>query len=307
MKKVVKVIGIVLGIIIILGIIFFAIDYNRVKKQETPIFCINVGTLNDGGTKEYLGLGYKVIDFHTLAGYDDIKIGTWFIDYNDFDDERSIYDKKFEESQEDNTMALNKSVNFTKTYNVITDLKRTDQTGEYNYYVIEQYQLGEPTVVKVRTMYNLQENVNYEFSFEGIKTKNEEYSIQEIFNTFTIVNIEKTDKVGMEQRIDSITENGPQNSSNPLDYVEANKDIYNELLDNPKETFEYAIKDLIDTNASNGLKSYIEALLCSEINNGFKYDFESASDFLEHYIEYLNNSNNNELNNYDKYAKTILK
>ena len=78
MKKYLKVIGVILGVIVILGIIFFAVDYARVQKQEKPIFCIQnpAGIINDGGTIEYFGLGYKVIDFHTLAGFDDIKIGT---------------------------------------------------------------------------------------------------------------------------------------------------------------------------------------------------------------------------------------
>ena len=66
MKKALKVIGIILGIIIILGLIFFVVDYNRVKNNERPIFCISnpAGTINDGGTVEFFGLGYKVIDFH---------------------------------------------------------------------------------------------------------------------------------------------------------------------------------------------------------------------------------------------------
>ena len=99
MKKCLKVIGIVLGIIVILGIVFFAIDYNRVQKQEKPIFCIQnpAGVIKDGGTIEYFGLGYKVIDFHTLAGFDDIKIGTWLMDYNDFQEEIKEYEKRFEE------------------------------------------------------------------------------------------------------------------------------------------------------------------------------------------------------------------
>ena len=99
MKKWLKVIGIILGIIVILGIVFFVIDYNRVQKQEKPIFCIQnpAGVISDGGTIEYFGLGYKVIDFHTLAGFDDIKIGNWFMDYNDFQDEIKEYEERFEE------------------------------------------------------------------------------------------------------------------------------------------------------------------------------------------------------------------
>ena len=36
MKKVLKVIGIILGVLIILGLIFFVVDYNRVKNNERP-------------------------------------------------------------------------------------------------------------------------------------------------------------------------------------------------------------------------------------------------------------------------------
>ena len=102
MKKGLKIFCIILGVIIILGIVFFAIDYNRVQKQEKPIFSIKAGTLLDGGTVEYLGLGYKVIDFHTVAGFDDIKIGTWFMNYNDFDEEIKEYANKFREQLQTN-------------------------------------------------------------------------------------------------------------------------------------------------------------------------------------------------------------
>lgn len=99
MKKILKVVVGILGIIVVLGIVFFTVDYNRVKNQEKPIFCIKdpAGVILDGGTIEYLGLGYKVIDFHTIAGFDDIKIGTWFMDYNDFEEEIKAYEKKYKE------------------------------------------------------------------------------------------------------------------------------------------------------------------------------------------------------------------
>ena len=38
MKKGLKIISSVLGIVIILGLIFFIVDYNRVKNQKKPIF-----------------------------------------------------------------------------------------------------------------------------------------------------------------------------------------------------------------------------------------------------------------------------
>ena len=91
MKKGIKIFLIVLGIIIILGIIFFAVDYNRVQKQKRPIFSIKYAIANDGGTEEYLGLGYKIIDFNMLNGYDEIKIGSWFMKYEDFENEYNNY------------------------------------------------------------------------------------------------------------------------------------------------------------------------------------------------------------------------
>ena len=99
MKKSVKIVGIILGIIIALGIIFFAIDYNRAKNNEQPMFCVQIDEANDGGTKIYLGLGYKVIDFNTLSGFDDVKIGTWLMNYEDFNDEIKKYNEEFEKKQ----------------------------------------------------------------------------------------------------------------------------------------------------------------------------------------------------------------
>lgn len=52
-------------------------------------------------------------------------------------------------------------------------------------------------------------------------------------------------------------------------------------------------------------KSYLEALLCLEINKNFQYNFESANDFLELYKEFLMDKNNN-FNEYDKYALKLL-
>ena len=99
MKKELKVLGIILVALIILRLIFFIVDNNRVKNNERPIFCIKnpAGEINDGGTVEFFGLGYKVIDFHTLAGYENIKIGSWFMNYYNFEEEMKAYEMKFEE------------------------------------------------------------------------------------------------------------------------------------------------------------------------------------------------------------------
>lgn len=95
MKKWIKTILITLLIIIIMGLIFFAIDYLRIQNNQKPIFCIsfNSMTYSDGGTREYLGMGYKIIDFNKLNGYDEKKIGLWNMKYEDFKDEYEKLDK----------------------------------------------------------------------------------------------------------------------------------------------------------------------------------------------------------------------
>ena len=50
MKRIFKVVVGILGIIVVLGIVFFTVDYNRAKNQEKPIFCIQnpAGRIADG-------------------------------------------------------------------------------------------------------------------------------------------------------------------------------------------------------------------------------------------------------------------
>ena len=128
MKKELKIMFSILGIIFILGIVFFVVDYKWGQNQEKPIFCIQnpAGIINDGGTIEYFGLGYKVIDFHTLAGYDDIKIGSWFMDYNDFEEEMKEYEERFEEElrQNEDTIeeVFNAKIKEIREYNGVTSI-----------------------------------------------------------------------------------------------------------------------------------------------------------------------------------------
>lgn len=51
--------------------IFFITDFIRIKFQKSPIFCERYlsgkfFSLQDGGTTQYIGLGYKVIHFNTI-------------------------------------------------------------------------------------------------------------------------------------------------------------------------------------------------------------------------------------------------
>ena len=70
-------------IVILIIIAMISIDIVRVAKYDKkPLFAINTKTYKDGGSKEYIGLGYKVIDYYQLQGRRDIEIGTWNMKYN---------------------------------------------------------------------------------------------------------------------------------------------------------------------------------------------------------------------------------
>lgn len=78
MKKGYKILLIIL--LVWLGI--FLVDFMAIKTIKRPIFMVRTVIYKDGGTKEYLGLGYKVIKCNTLDENNKITIGTWALDYN---------------------------------------------------------------------------------------------------------------------------------------------------------------------------------------------------------------------------------
>lgn len=171
MKKFFKIIGVILAIIVVLGIIFFAVDYSRVQKQEKPIFCIqNSARISDGGTVEYLGLGYKVIDFHTLAGFDDIKIGTWFIDYDDFEEEMKMYETKYEEELKNNENKENNINNKVTTIDI-------QETGLSSVAPAKKYTLNQE---EIYVIFNIIENVTFiNETCDGIPTYFIRYNSEE--------------------------------------------------------------------------------------------------------------------------------
>ena len=82
LKRTKLIVNIVFTIIVLL-IIMVATDIICVSRfNKGPFFAIPTHTYNDGGTKEYCGLGYKVIKYHQLQGRRDKEIGKWSLKYN---------------------------------------------------------------------------------------------------------------------------------------------------------------------------------------------------------------------------------
>jgi hypothetical protein len=78
MKKNIK--WFLLGLIIFY--VFIYTDFSLAQEDKAPIFAIHTVTYKDGGTKEYMGLGYKIIRYSIIEGRQDTDFGTWLITYN---------------------------------------------------------------------------------------------------------------------------------------------------------------------------------------------------------------------------------
>jgi len=74
------IIAIFIAILILLTITL--IDINRIKHDKMPILTIKTVAYKDGGTKEYYGLGYKLIKYHQIQGRRDTEFGSWKLKYN---------------------------------------------------------------------------------------------------------------------------------------------------------------------------------------------------------------------------------
>ena len=64
-------------------LIMIAVDVISVGRyNKGPFFAIETKEYSDGGTKEYIGLGYKVIDYNQTGGRQDKEIGSLSLKYN---------------------------------------------------------------------------------------------------------------------------------------------------------------------------------------------------------------------------------
>ncbi|MDD2207987.1 MAG: hypothetical protein PHG03_00435 [Bacilli bacterium] len=81
-KRINKILLISFATLFLLSILFGTIDYYRSRSGKSPIFAILVTRYKDGGSKEYFGLGYKVIKCHNLIGDNSSNMGFYNLEIN---------------------------------------------------------------------------------------------------------------------------------------------------------------------------------------------------------------------------------
>ncbi|NLA32533.1 MAG: hypothetical protein GX864_01100 [Mollicutes bacterium] len=170
----------ILLIILIIIITVIAVDYYRATQQKTPIFAVNFETKTDGDSKEYYGLGYKVIKYNIVGGRKDVVFGFITMKY----DAESKNDKK-------------PHCEFKMTYNVTKILPSNEE--KILYLTLTQFQVEGATTIKYNKekFGDLEEGSNYEFTFKTLNP-NLKKSIEDVFNTSEMVSVEKTDKSGLD-------------------------------------------------------------------------------------------------------------
>ena len=137
-KKIKKISTIVMIVIIVIGVLVTT-DILLVSKAHIgPFLAIRTKVYNDGGTKEYYGLGYKIIKYNQKVGRRDTVIGSWGIKYNTNPETFTIRELAYSIIN-DNNNHLGEFIRLTGTIekknektNTITIKFTDEEEGKYN-------------------------------------------------------------------------------------------------------------------------------------------------------------------------------
>ncbi|HHT38120.1 MAG TPA: hypothetical protein GXZ95_01740 [Mollicutes bacterium] len=219
-KKRVKIMLVFLATIVVLGVIFGIVDYNRAKQNKAPLFAIRVNAYYDGGSKEYYGLGYKVIECNTLSGDDSIHIGFYNIKVDKNCKNGPIDFEKINEKEVDNfdrEHEIDQNINL----NELNTLEQKAMIGKLikekvnKDFVLDDYIVGtsEPeandSIVHVIYDFNftiagVRTNLAYSVFVNGERTKVE--SIFDNTKGYNLISLKKENEEMIKTKLDKFTE-----------------------------------------------------------------------------------------------------
>ena len=125
----------IIFVVIILLITMIAVDVVAVKKyHKGPYFAILTHKYDDGGTKEYLGLGYKVIKYNQKQGRRDTVIGTWGMKYNNDIIDVEAIDLAIEFNDNESESYKKYSGKFLRVSGVLSNVSMNDNAITITYF-----------------------------------------------------------------------------------------------------------------------------------------------------------------------------
>ena len=137
-KKIKKISTIVMIVILVIGILVTTDILLVTKRGVGPFLAIRTKVYDDGGTKEYYGLGYKVIKYNQKVGRRDTVIGSWSIKYNTAPETFTISDLAYSIINDNNNhvgefIRLTGTIENKNVKNNTITIKFTDEEdGKYN-------------------------------------------------------------------------------------------------------------------------------------------------------------------------------
>ena len=154
-----------------------------VDKLISKMEDVQAFKLYDGGSVEYHNSEITIVKCHTIDGNNDIYIGP--------------YDMAMEKAYNNGVCGKRYGkIVFTKTYTVV-DIMSGEEEDSY-YVTLSLYQGNKETVL-INTKQELLINHSYEFTFKNSLYNVNDDSITSIFEKSELINIEETNKVGMDQ------------------------------------------------------------------------------------------------------------
>ena len=107
-------------------LIFFDILITS-KTDAGPFLAIKVKTHNDGGTKEYYGLGYKVIKYRVRNGRNTTVVGSWTLKYDPISRVSSMEELAFSFRNDAKTALNNSYKQFFKITGVVDSVDKENK------------------------------------------------------------------------------------------------------------------------------------------------------------------------------------
>lgn len=139
LKIVNKVINVILVFVLVLGSAIFIDTLSVSKFNVGPFFALKTKTYNDGGTKEYMGLFYKVIKYAETKGRVDTVIGSWKLGYSVESKDANVLDLALDFNNDFNHSIHTYMNKYLKVDGVISDiqdsiviLKYEDEDNKYS-------------------------------------------------------------------------------------------------------------------------------------------------------------------------------
>ncbi len=123
---------VIIIILLVFGFTFLLVDFNLTLRNNEPKFSFCINEYNEANTKEYIGLGYKIIRYNIDDDNYQVKLGSLFLQYDaNLDYNNNISYNKAQDNTVYEIIGKVKSITKDDENNVILSVESTNSTSVY--------------------------------------------------------------------------------------------------------------------------------------------------------------------------------